>query len=389
MLSLRRGLAVALIIHLLFSLGLPTNSVAQGSRLMMGYYVPWDARSWHALEANADVLDIVSAQWVSVDPCGGIATTDDQTLKRFARERGIALFPSLVTFSGWLNHRLLTEPDVRERLLASLVDYVITEDYDGFDLDLEGVEPADRAAYTSFVASLSTMLHERGKRLSLALGPKTRDVTTGWSGAYDYAALAPHADLIMIMTYEFSGPWGGPGPIAPAPWVDDVISFVTSQIPSEKVLLGLAFYGYDWNTVSGETRALGYLDGAALAARYGTPIVLDSETASGTFRYAAPAGTSPPALSAAAPIQHVVTRRVAPHCDVSEPPRPPAREQRPPSRPGVMEEHVVWIEESGSTQARLQIADRYRTGGVAAWRLGQDDPGVWPILRNWRGTTGE
>ncbi|MFN0074723.1 MAG: glycosyl hydrolase family 18 protein, partial [Chloroflexota bacterium] len=162
MLSLRRVLTVALLITLLSSVAPPTHTLAQGSRLMVVYYVPWDARSWHALEANADALDIVAAQWVSVDPCGGIATTDDQTLKRFARERGIALFPSLVTFSGWLNHRLLTEPDVRERLLASLVDYVIIEDYDGFDLDLEGVEPADRAAYTSFVASLSIMLHERG-----------------------------------------------------------------------------------------------------------------------------------------------------------------------------------------------------------------------------------
>ena len=32
-------------------------------------------------------------------------------------------------------------------------------------------------------------LHQRGKVLALALAAKTCDVTTGWAGAYDYAAM--------------------------------------------------------------------------------------------------------------------------------------------------------------------------------------------------------
>ena len=35
-----------------------------------------------------------------------------QTLKQFARANGIRIFPSLLTLSGWLNHRLLTEETV-------------------------------------------------------------------------------------------------------------------------------------------------------------------------------------------------------------------------------------------------------------------------------------
>ena len=51
---------------------------------------------------------------------------------------------------------------------------------------------------------------------------------------------------------------------------------------------------------------------------------------------------------------------------------------------GTPEDHVVWIEESASARARLEIADRYSTGGVGMWRLGQDDPALWPILHEWR-----
>ena len=80
--------------------------------MMVAYYVPWDARSWQAFEANPGSVDIVAAQWMSVDPCGGISSQDDQTLKQFARDRGISVFPTLVTFSGWLDHRLLADPDL-------------------------------------------------------------------------------------------------------------------------------------------------------------------------------------------------------------------------------------------------------------------------------------
>jgi spore germination protein YaaH len=377
---------VCLVVLLTVALAIPhsASSAAPDQRTVVAYYVPWDSRSWYALEANPGAIDLVAAQWMSVDPCGGISSQDDQTLKQFARGRGISVFPTLVTFSGWLNHRLLTEPDIRERLLRAIVDYVVAEDYEGFDLDLEGVEPGDRAAYTAFVESLASALHERGKRLSLALGPKPRDLTTGWSGAYDYAALGQHADLITIMTYEYSGPWGDPGPIAPAPWVDDVIAFATSQIPPEKVLLGVAHYGYDWNTVTGQARPLGYLEAAATAERYGLSIGLDGKTQSGTFSYQAPAGAAAASPPRAPAIQHAITARTSTGCDVAQPPPQPTRTPRPSSPPGTPEDHVVWIEESASARARLQIAQKYGTGGIGMWRLGQDDPALWPILNEWR-----
>src|SRR5205085_1676711 len=149
------------------------------------------------------------------DACGGLGSSDDQTLKRFARSREIPVLPSLVTFSGWLNHRILTDDEISTRTVSEIVEYVVAEGYDGFDLDLEGVWPEDRAAYTRFVVRLAAGLHDRQKTLALALPAKTSDTTTGWGGAFDYAALGPHADLITIMAYEYHGSWGEPGAIAP------------------------------------------------------------------------------------------------------------------------------------------------------------------------------
>lgn len=361
----------------------PPGASVPGRRPVLAYYVPYDPTSWASLERQAGALDYVGAQWVTIDPCGSLGSRDDQTLKRFARSRGVRVLPSLLTSSDWLNHRILTDEAVAARTVEQIVAYVTAEGYDGFDLDLEGVPADDRDAYTAFVARLAAALHERGKVLALAIPAKTRDLTTGWAGAYDYAALGQHADLITIMTYEYRGPWSGPGPIAPYDWVDRVIAFATSQIPAHKVLLGLAFYGYDWNTTSGPVRSLTYAQAAELAERYQAPIALDPETQSGTFRYQAPAGDPPPARPALPPLGHEITERKPPPCPVEPPAPAPPPTPRPTPPPTAIQEHEVWLEESASAAARLRLAERYGTG-VAAWRLGQEDPQVWPVLEQWR-----
>ena len=364
----------------------PDGSAASAgsSRRVLGHYVSNDPASWASLQAQAHLIDVVAAQWVTVDPCGQLGSSDDQTLKAFAHSRGIQVLPSLVTFSGWLNHRILTDDEISASVISQIVDYVVEEGYDGFDLDLEGVWPEDRAAYTAFVVRLGATLHERDKLLALALPAKTSDTRTGWGGAFDYAALGPHADLLTIMAYEYSGSWGDPGPIAPYNWVEGVTAFATSQIPPEKVLLGLAFYGHDWNTTSpGETRYVGYPQAAALSERYEVPIVLDPTTRSETIRYRAPGGEPPPRAAALPALRNQITQRQPPPCSVTQPPTPtPIR--RPTPVPGVMQDHVVWLEASESAAARLPLADRYRTGGMAAWRLGHEDPSTWTVVERWR-----
>ncbi len=381
----RVGLHALLIVALLTAL-LPSGAAALPAPAparprVLAYYVPYDPTSWASLAANPDAIDALGVQWVTIDACGNLGSRDDQTLNQFARAHGIGLFPSLLTGSRGLNHALLADDDTAAHAIDQIVAYTIAEGYDGFDLDLEGIAPEDRAAYSAFVAAVAAALHQQGKTLALALPAKSRDVTTGWAGAYDYAALGGSADLVTIMTYDDHGSWGEPGPVAPFDWVEAVIAFATSQIPADKVLIGLASYGYDWNVTSGGARSLSYSQAAALADRYQVPIVLDPATQSATFGYQAPAGDPAPTRAQPPPLQHQITERLAPPCPVPGPPPapPPAPTPSPPA--GELQDHVVWLEESASAAARLGLVDRYHTGGVADWRLGLEDPRLWSVLR--------
>ena len=80
-------------------------------RSVLGYYVPYDATSWASLAEHVDQLDVVAAQWVTIDACGNLASHDDQTLKQLARQHNVKVLPSLLTLSGWLNHKLLADDE--------------------------------------------------------------------------------------------------------------------------------------------------------------------------------------------------------------------------------------------------------------------------------------
>jgi len=378
----------AVFMVLAFVLGTATPASA-AQRIMLGYYVPYDTTSWASLQAHADDLDVVAAQWVTVDPCGNLGSTDDQTLKDFARGKNIHVLPSLFTLSAWLNHRLLTDEETSDHFLDQIVSYTVGEDYAGFDLDLEGVDPADRDALSAFVARAADALHEHNKMLALAIPAKDRDVTVGWAGAYDYAALGAAADLITIMAYEYSGPFSGPGSVAPYDWVGRVLAFAGSQIPAQKLVLGVAWYGYDWNTTSGGARALGYPQALALAERFGGALDLDARTRSATFAYEGVAGEDVPSVASPPRVAHRVTVRELPPCDVAPPAAPPAPPRRPPPEPGTPQSHEVWVEDSASVGERFALARQFGVGGVASWRLGLEDPRVWDAIQEWRSTKEE
>ncbi|MDQ6673569.1 MAG: glycosyl hydrolase family 18 protein [Chloroflexota bacterium] len=356
---------------------------AAADHLVLGYYVADDPASWMSLQAHADKIDLVAPQWVTVDACGSLGSSDDQTLKQFAQVRGVRVVPSLLTVSAWLNHRLLSDEQVTQHTIEQIVAYTVAEDYAGLDLDLEGVDAADRDALSTFVARAAVALHERGKLLTLAVPAKDRDVTIGWAGAYDYAALGADTDLVTIMAYDFRGPFSGPGSVAPIDWVDRVLRFAARQIPPDKLLLGLASYGYDWNLTSGGTRSLGYASALELAQRYAVDIGFDRMTQSATFNYTDVAGDRTDLRPPVEPLAHDVTSHIPTACAVAAPPRSTPT-PTPTIEANTPQLHEVWLEDSASASARLDLAALHGVRGVASWRLGLEDERAWPAFEAFR-----
>lgn len=159
--------------------------------------------------------------------------------------------------------------DIRDKHIKIILDEIETFDYDGIDIDYEGMSCEKKEKFEEFIVLLSKELKKRNKILSIAVHPKTPnskpkitvckasgkeilvDFKENWRGpmAHDYEFLAKHVDRFKIMAYElhprkYHNP--GPGPQAPNVWLKDIIKYSKKRVPSEKLYMAIPTYGYDW-----------------------------------------------------------------------------------------------------------------------------------------------
>jgi spore germination protein YaaH len=253
------------------------------------------------------------------------------------RAAGLPIVPTIasITNGSWAYRpvaRILHDPALMRRHIAAIAALAVRRGYAGVDVDYENLNAGDRQAFTAFVAGLSRALHARGKLLSVAVFAKTAAAgSSPVSAAQDYAAIGRAADQVRVMAYDYHWSASGPGPIAPAGWVRDVIRYARSQVPARKVILGLPLYGYDWAGQRGAN--LTWRQAVTLAARHQVPVRYDTASQSPWFTYQAGG------------------RR-----------------------------HEVWFENPASTRAKAALARAAGIGGVFCWMYGDEAPGTWQAL---------
>jgi hypothetical protein len=166
-------------------------------------------------------------------------------------------------------------------------------------------------------------------------------VTSQFSAAYNYAALAPYLDLVTIMTYDYHYRGGTPGAVAPLDWQERVINYASPLFGANKILLGVPFYGYDWNLTARERDA-----GAQAESRTFDETMQLQRTYNGTINWDAVGQT---------PYLNYV-------------------------KDG--DRRQVWFENAQSLNAKLEMMKRKGLRGFAAWRLGHEGAEFWPVIKN-------
>jgi spore germination protein YaaH len=92
------------------------------------------------------------------------------------------------------------------------------------------------------------------------------------------------------MAYDENSSGTKPGPIAEQKWIEAAMDQALKEIPSHKVVLGLAAYGYDWPVEKEETdpadvAVLTYQDALSAAKEAQAKIIFDNDTYNLSFSY--------------------------------------------------------------------------------------------------------
>ncbi|NPV26107.1 MAG: hypothetical protein HPY81_01360 [Firmicutes bacterium] len=290
--------------------------------------------SYQEFLANADKLNQVAFRWFETNGQGEILTKypdSYESVLKFVQDKKIAAAASIFLSDPEQLHILLNSPENRRRLIDNALKLVDKDGYQGINLDLEMVKAEDRDGLNLLVKEFRDQLKPRNLELSLALPPKNAD--TKWFAAYDYTILGGLADRVVIMAHDLHWKGGPAGPIAPLAWVESVLQFAKTQIPSDKILLALGVYGYDWPE-RGTARSYTPAQLAELMCIYNVSPEWDSAAQSPYFTY----------------------------------------------RDSQEVNHTVWFEDDRSLRQKMNLPEQYGIAGISLWKLGNGFPEMWQAI---------
>jgi spore germination protein YaaH len=224
-----------------------------------------------------------------------------------------------------LAHFILMEGSAeRKALIADLI--AGTKNFDGLQIDFELIPQRDAAAFLSFLAELRNGLTD--KIFTIALPARIRPVN---NDVFDYRKIKPLVDRILVMAYDEHWSTSAPGPIASLAWCKSVAEYALEVIGREKLIMGIPFYGRAWGSVN-PARAYLY-SGIEDILNENNITEIRREDGIPTFDYEVPVAVK------------------------------------------------VYYEDGYSLSARMELYKALGVGAVGFWRLGQETPAVWNILR--------
>ncbi len=238
-------------------------------------------------------------------------------------------------FSGERASLLFRNVTLQNRVLDAIIETMQRKGYQGLDIDFEYIPPEDSEGFLRFLENATTRLHAAGYPTHVDLAPKTYADQPGLLyEAHNYGEIGQIVDTVLLMTYEWGYAYGPPLAVAPLSEVRRVIEYAVTEIPRNKILMGIPNYGYDWTLPyekGDRARNIGNEEAVRLAAARGAEIQFDARAASPYFNYRDTEG-----------------RR-----------------------------HVVWFEDIRSIEAKYALMDEFGLLGSGYWTV------MRPFRQNW------
>ncbi len=309
-----------------------TSAKANVNQISVGFYVPWDDGSRASLLKHIGQLDWVVPGLMSV-------TGPDHKFTVFADQRFDNLMNNMAKkplvlpmvqnaingkWDGPGTAALLHSKSERKRLLDALEPAMVARKASGAVVDFEELPDSAHADYITFLREARARFAPHNWLVTVTV-PVDDD---GWN-LKSYAAVA---DKLFVMIYDEHSDNGAAGPIASQRWFVNQLRAAIARVGADKIIVAIGSYAYDWTGVgiaapiSVEEAWLDAHDSAA-------PIIFDRRSGNTWFGY---------------------------------------------EEDG--KNHTVWMLDAASAWNQLRAADIEGVAGVALWRLGTEDPGVWPAL---------
>lgn len=347
---LKRTVCILLALALFITFLLPAG--AADYKFSMSYIYFGNSDNFGALvNETGGSLSEVAPAYFSLDAQGELVLTPaiDPDFVKQMHEKGILVVPYLT--NDWVQSKGIAALNNMDKLSTDLAAAVAAYNLDGVNIDIENVTEVERQDYVAFVRLLREKLGPH-KRIAVAVGANPYGSITGWAGSYDYAGLARYCDYLFIMAYDESYDGSVPGPVASLSFVERSVKYALSQVPKDRLVLGLPFYGRIWSQTGGSIQGSGVSSEMVeiLIANYRGTVTVDaaSQTSKAVITVK-PSDTKP-----------VIYGKTL-----------------------TAGSYVIWYANEAALKAELALVTKYGLKGSGSWSLGQETAATWDYYKLW------
>jgi peptidoglycan-N-acetylglucosamine deacetylase len=303
-------------------------------QLRGAFYVNWDPKSYNSLEKNITKLNIVFPEWIFLDKPGeensiyGFSTKIDSDALDLMQEKSVPVIPLITNYlDGKWNAKAIEElvnsPKGRQRFVRGIIAFLKQYDFKGVCVDFEEFNEKSINGINQLLTELKEAFKENNFKLFQA-------VETGNSD-FNLKKLGKVVDYLILMAYDQHESASLPGPVAEHKWMEERVSKILKDVKPSKLILGLAAYGYDWNSSKPMGESVTYAESLALASEAKTAVDFNDSSYNLNFNYLDEDNVS----------------------------------------------HQVWFVDAATSFNALRFSEDEGIAGSAIWRLGSEDSRIW------------
>lgn len=220
-----------------------------GSKLkVIGFWAHHKAQSPASLGAYKRSLTYLSPLWYSMTASGAVKTHPDPTLAAEDKKLHLPVLALVNDATG--TQSFLKSAATRKAAVQSIDHIIAANHYQGVNIDFEPPHTRVRSELTLFMTELRDSL-PHGDIIVLDIVPHS-------GGAYNFKSLAPEVTQFQLMSYDQHADGTAPGPVAALNWVTSITNRLKGIVPSSKIYLGIALYGYRWTAGSTHATTIPY-----------------------------------------------------------------------------------------------------------------------------------
>jgi chitinase len=230
---------------------------------IVGFYPAWKRNELPVSDIQWDKLSRIVYAFAIPNTDGTLNTEDlreTNELVDAAHAHGVEVYFSIGGADGSTGFPMMAMGEAsRNRFIREVKQFLFENCLDGVDIDWEywsgyannTVVPAESNSLVTLLKYLKMALSPFDLGISIDLG------ATDWAGKHFFNEVPEYADYLMVMCYDFTGSWSAPGPHSALS--DAIGSGNTSSStgiaywvnyrgwPRKKILLGVPFYGKDFD----------------------------------------------------------------------------------------------------------------------------------------------